>query len=156
MKKALAILLLCVGVFSCDEDVFPYHSTDYLIFGSFGNECSGDCMTAYRVTDLKVEEDDWTQRFSNDYQFIPTRLLDSDALQRAQELMENLPADLINNDEERYGCPDCADQGAVFLTFHQRGEQRTIVLDNRDTDDMSAAIVAYKDSLWDFFFDFRE
>jgi hypothetical protein len=40
-----------------------------------------------------------------------------------------LAAALSENWDERYGCPDCADQGAYRLTASRKDEQRQTILD---------------------------
>ena len=157
MKKSLAVWLLAFTVFACDDAApFPFTTSDYLVFGAFAGECYGDCLASFRVMNKRLEEDTTNQYYRYDYEFRADRELSSDAFEKAKVLMDDLPADLIRSDLDSYGCPDCADQGALFLMFEQAGEQRIIVLDSRDTDDQSAAIVAYKDRLQELILELRE
>ena len=54
------------------------------------------------------------------------------------------PAELLNSDNKKYGCPDCHDQGGVYIEIIEGNESRKFVLDPVDTDDQSEEIVTFK------------
>ena len=157
MKKSPFFILIALLAFSCEnEPAFELQNTDYLIFGWYAGECAGDCIAAFRVSNHSLEEDTTAQYYRQDYSFLAGRVLDNDAWSRARNLITSLPAEIAQSDTEIYGCPDCADQGGIFLIFNQEGQIRTIHLDTADTDDQSAEIVSFKDEVSTLISEFRE
>ena len=148
MKKSPFFILIALLAFSCEnEPAFELQNTDYLIFGWYAGECAGDCIAAFRVSNQSLEEDTTTRFYRQDYTFQAGRVLDNDAWSRASTLISSLPTDLIQSGTDIYGCPDCADQGGIFLIFNQAGQTRTILLDTVDTDDQPTSIINFKDQM---------
>jgi hypothetical protein len=52
----------------------------------------------------------------------------------AKQLIDQFPDQLIKNQEDTYGCPDCADQGGYYLELRTKKETRTWRIDTRDQD----------------------
>ena len=157
MKKSPFFILIALLALSCEnEPAFELQNTDYLIFGWYAGECAGDCIAAFRVSNQSLEEDTTTRFYRQDYTFQAGRVLDNDTWSRASTLISSLPTDLIQSGTDIYGCPDCADQGGIFLIFNQAGQTRTILLDTVDTDDQSTEIVSFKDEVTALIGEFRE
>ena len=64
-----------------------------------------------------------------------------------QKLLATFPSDLLNSEKEIYGCPDCADQGGVYLETGKGNETRKWRIDAADLE-QSAQILAYKERLY--------
>lgn len=148
MKKLSLILLVFVlALVSCEDEDFTTYSGEVL-FGNFAGHCLGNCFTAFRLDDVNLESDDNDGHFSfENYQFSHSRTLNETAFNEAKNIFQSFPSEFINGGKDRYGCPDCADQGGYFIIFYVADEKKMVILDTEDTDDQSAEILAFKEKL---------
>jgi hypothetical protein len=124
MKK-LVILLLISSLAGCKRP--SVSSKDYVIFGHSFSECGGDCAQLFMLHDGKLFRDDMKntdspKKFSN-------QPLGAPAFELALPVKTTLPEFLINSKEERFGCPDCHDQGAIYLEVKEGRKTRKWLLD---------------------------
>lgn len=113
---------------ACDKnDNSPViNSEDFLIFGHFYGHCLGEqCIEIFKLQDQKLYEDQNDQYVSNEgfYQ-ADFQVLDQDKYDIAKDLWSLVPEAIYEEDQLRFGCPDCADQGGIYLelqkgTFHE-------------------------------------
>jgi hypothetical protein len=109
----LALLLIA----SCDkeEEGLTINEIDYLIFGHFYGECIGElCVETFKLTDEKLFEDTNDNYSGTDFNFIE---LGNDKFEQVNDLYDYFPNQLLNEEEEVIGCPDCADQGGLFIQY---------------------------------------
>ena len=59
------------------------------------------------------------------------------------QLADNFPRVLLNSDQETYGCPDCADQGTIFLQRKIDDQIRSWFIDTRVQDDWPKELKEY-------------
>ena len=115
MKKLLPVLLaVCLSACSknsCDPPTG-------FVFGEAFGECVGDCARVYKISGEKMYEDNMINY--NRLSFKDTPLPDS-LYQVARHLADNIPDFLIDHDSGTLGCPDCADQGNVYIEFYLQG-----------------------------------
>lgn len=128
-NSVFAILIVGIGLLaSCQksEDQIVKNPEDFLVFGRFYGECRGEqCIEIYRLQDGRLYEDRKDQYVSNE-SFYPGdfQALDEDAFLQAKDLWDAIPQSIYDEDQIRFGCPDCADQGGIYLeiktgTFHE-------------------------------------
>lgn len=127
----LSALALAALLLSCDkEDHSPDLSgNDYLIFGHFYGFCQGEeCVRTFKLTADKLYEDQNDNYMGHG---------DSDFAELSQERFEQvkhlpglLPAELLQAESQTFGCPDCADQGGLYIEHAKDGEVRTWIIDN--------------------------
>jgi hypothetical protein len=146
MKRLFSVLFVTLfSITACDDSAADLQEGDYLIFGRFAGFCQGDCFSVFRVTQSDLTEDETAQRYNGTgYEYTADRTLSKAHFALAKDLLSNLPAELLTSDKEVYGCPDCADQGGILVSFSYNGTEKTFRLDTRQTEDQSEAILAFK------------
>lgn len=119
MKQIVYILLLSLGIYSCSSDDANSTDGDYLIFGSYYGMCGGDgCVLTYKLTNEALFEDTTKDYSGTDFSFIP---MEQDEFEAVKDLMDHFPSELLNVNEDFIGCPDCADQGGLFIEYSKNG-----------------------------------
>jgi hypothetical protein len=119
MKKLFFLILIVMTIFitACNNDEAE-NSTDYIIFGYSYGECQGeDCIKYFKVDQKGVYEYDdncLPTLISSCVDTNPTKLSD-DKFDIAITLFNNFPTDLYDESGGTLGCPDCHDQGALYL-----------------------------------------
>ena len=101
------------------ETVNTTPETDYLIFGNFYGECLGSsCVETYKLTDSKLYKD-----ANNDYNHsnYTWNQLTGDKFISVKELANHIPSELLADRIQVYGCPDCRDQGGIYIEYAENG-----------------------------------
>lgn len=135
-----AVLISMMSITACqkDEEV----SSDDLIFGLSYGECTGDCSYLYLLHNGELFADDGVEHFIPDaIPFQSTAEPDSD-YQLSKNLLDDFPEQLVSNGQSSYGCPDCLDQGTIYLELRRNGSVYKFELDP-DGDSGDPAIDAY-------------
>lgn len=135
MKSILSLMLLsALLLLGCEkEKTAPSGSEsteDYLIFGHFYGFCRGEeCIQTYQLTATKLYEDtsDVYYNLEHDYSFVERS---SEDFALASHLLDSFPTDLLDEEPEVIGCPDCADQGGLLLVYEINGIKRSWRIDN--------------------------
>lgn len=101
---------------------------DYLIFGSFYGECIGEgCVETFKLTDSALYEDSNDQYGgTGPFEFI---LLDEAKFNLVRDLPEYMPSELLDQADQVFGCPDCADQGGLVVIYARNGKVRNWKID---------------------------
>ena len=135
--KYLSLIVLITLLASCGaEEVKPSEvftqSDDYLIFGRSFGHCHGEeCVEIFLIDNSGLYEDNkdnlpsWTEPYDGNY----TKLSDA-KYQAVKNLSLGTPDYLLQNTDTVYGCPDCADGGAIYLEIKQGNDRRFWLLDN--------------------------
>ena len=112
----------------CSREAHQLQSPpDYLIFGHFYGHCMGEeCVEIFKLTDEALFEDGSDSYLATEFEFSP---LGAEAYDVARELKAALPAPLLNSTETTFGCPDCADQGGLYIEISSNGERRSWRID---------------------------
>ena len=131
MIKLVYALLTCFILSSCTDD--NNASADELILGISYGECGGDCAHFFKLEDNKLYRDDeenywWSGQERPD--FMNESFGNDAALTEIKNLKTSFPKFLIEANEDRFGCPDCADQGAIHVMRRVDGEEQWWTLDN--------------------------
>lgn len=115
MKKSLFLLL--VLFLGCKKDPVAKFAPDYVIFGTSYGECGGDCARLFKLENQNLYPDDGIEYLMQNGGDIPfmTQSLPADKVALAESLKNQIPASLLDEPEEVLGCPDCRDQGTVYI-----------------------------------------
>jgi len=123
-------LILSLSILSAckkDKDINLIDS-DYLIFGHFYGMCLGEkCVETYKLTDLKLYEDENDNYYGSEvFNF---KELDHVKFELVKDLVDYFPPELLNDTNETFGCPDCADQGGLLVKLAQNGNVKSWRID---------------------------
>ncbi len=142
MKNICFVLMLFLILSSCTEDNSELGLLDknYFIFGHTYGECEGEeCVETFLISKGKIYEDVLDIYTKTEYDFIA---LQNGSMEELIQLPSLLPNELINSDQETFGCPDCLDQGAIYIERSINGKKEHWWIDQDKN-----AIPAY---LWPF------
>ncbi len=135
MKKLAYLTLIgCLFVLTaCKKDKATEAETEYFIFGENYGLCGGDCAFLYKLEDGKLYADEVDRLFNdtNTLTFADEPLAPA-SYTLGVALQESLPDQLVDNPEDTYGCPDCADQGLIYLEWKTGSNIYKRYLDNAE------------------------
>ncbi|WP_157491925.1 hypothetical protein [Gelidibacter mesophilus] len=119
--KNLSILFLIAFMFvGCDSDDANEERSDYLIFGHFYGMCGGEeCVEVFKLTENELYEDssdDYSLKKFNFYE------LDQATYTLVKDLYQFIPEQLLKEESDIFGCPDCADGGGLFIELSKDGK----------------------------------
>lgn len=122
MKIFITILIFLALIFtSCSESdkSVQVDKFDYLIFGHFRGECEGEeCVETFKLTEDKLYKDTLDDYRGENLDFFE---LSSDIFQQVRDLKDYFPNELYSSRGEMIGCPDCRDQGGIFIQYSENG-----------------------------------
>ena len=126
-------LLICVigSLISCsnDDSSIEINEQNFLIFGHFYGECSGEgCVETFKLTDKKLLEDIIDDYSGQNSEFME---LENSKFEKAKNLVDFFPNQLLNENETVFGCPDCADGGGLFIQYSENGNVKSWRIDQR-------------------------
>jgi len=134
---SLVFLLSLIGMSSChkDDDILQ-NEEDYLIFGKFYGFCFGEtCIETFKLTSSGLYEDTLDHyRATDGFDFVS---LPSTMFLLVKDLTEEIPEALLNEEDKTFGCPDCYDQGGIFIQISKKDKLQTwfIDMDKKGTPD---------------------
>ena len=131
MKPTLQILILFMlfGLSSaCEKSKdLPLVEGNYLIFGHYYGLCMGEeCIETFKLTADNLYEDTNDSYNENDFNFV---LLPESLFEQVRDLWDEIPSELLAEADQTFGCPDCADQGGLFIQYAAEGEVQTWRID---------------------------
>ena len=140
MRKVIMILcFVTVGLSACDEKEGDVQSStgDYLIFGRFYGECLGDgCLEIFKLESDRLLEDTEANYITqtNRYESDSWRVLDQSQFEQAKGLIDNFPNQLLNEPDTVFGCPDCYDQGGLYIEYNFGKQHKAWIIDQTQAD----------------------
>lgn len=127
MKKLSLFLILSIALclFSCKEDepvvTLPVvncplidGTNDYLIFGNHYGFCPANCVNLYKLTTTALFQTDMKGRFQEPLTF-NTTAMSKENFALTSALCSKFPLESTNALDVVIGCPDCHDQGTVYV-----------------------------------------
>ena len=129
MKKILLILSVMGALISCnnDDESIVLNERNFLIFGHFYGECYGEaCVETFKLTDKNLLEDTIDDYSGADLNF---EELDNQKFDQVKNLVDFLPNQMLNDNTNVFGCPDCADGGGLFIKYYKNGEVKSWRID---------------------------
>ena len=115
--KIVFVITLSYAFLTCSDsdDTVELSNDNYLIFGHFYGFCFGEeCIEIFKLTKSKLYEDSNDNYAGEPFNF---KELSNDKFEASKALLSFLPPELLNEKELIIGCPDCADQGGVFIQY---------------------------------------
>jgi len=133
MKKytALSILASILLFSSCEKDPPPSSSVTKFIFGYFNGHCMGEkCIELYKLENGHLYEDlDDKYPVGNKDEISNFTRLPNSLYREVSYLRNIVPAALLQMNDTIIGCPDCADQGGLYIEYHTDTEHKRWILD---------------------------
>ena len=128
--KLFYVGLVILLVTSCkNDDVQPNLNSSYFIFGSFNGFCAGhDCNTYYYLSGEDLNKVANTNLPGDLIRLNPFKYDDQKVL-LAKDLLKKLPTKLFD-ESQIVGCPDCLDQGGVYIEIQTAKGKRSWFIDN--------------------------
>lgn len=131
MKIIFIIVIITFAGFFCKKINFHRYAkapaTDTFIFGIDGGSLPGN-YTYFKIKNEKVYRN---KSFAAGQETIlfDTNPLASDKYLLAKELKENLPNYLLSHPNQTFGCPNCADQGAIHIEMEHNSTLKSWDID---------------------------
>lgn len=121
MKRMKSLLMILILTFArCSEKVYPEPSG--FLFGSWYGFCVENCIHVYKLEKGKLFPDGMSTRYQSEDITFQNTPLDDKWAKKAEELYRLFPPYLNNNPNSTIGCPDCHDQGVIYLAFEENGK----------------------------------
>jgi hypothetical protein len=115
---------------------------DYLIFGTHHGFCHGNCTNLYKLTTTALFQDDVDGRFIEPMTFSKTAMSKENFALTAA-LCVKFPLESTNALDVTIGCPDCHDQGTVYVELKRGAVIRKWRIDPDQSDTIPMDIQAY-------------
>ena len=117
---------------------------DYIIFGHFYGECLGEgCIETFKLTDVKLYEDTLDTYNGENLEFVE---LSSEKFEQVKDIIDYFPTKLLYEKDTRFGCPDCRDQGGVFIQYSENGTIQSWRIDT-DKDEIPEYLHSFVDKV---------
>jgi hypothetical protein len=140
--KAYLLPLLALLLFACsknDDSISkspPEPTTEYLVFGHFYGMCLGEgCVEIFKLEKKRVLEDQQDSYPSNDKfykgDFLELTRID---FEKSRNLLDFFPDSLLQSTTSSFGCPDCADQGGLYIEYRYGNTHRFWHIDQSKKD----------------------
>jgi len=128
MKKAFLVMAIIGVLMSCNnDDSVSINEQNFLIFGHFYGMCVGEgCVETFMLTDKKLFEDTVDDYSGQDLNFVE---LENEKFKIVKDLAKFFPKQLLNENEDIFGCPDCADGGGLFIQYSDNGTVKSWRID---------------------------
>lgn len=118
---------------SCnDKDCIDPDISGYLVFGQFYGFCVGDdCVKIFKLESNKLLEDT-NKNYPGPIDFYEGEYVDLDNsyFEQVKDLMDYFPEELLNENDTIFGCPDCTDQGGLYIEYNFNGVHKFWIIDN--------------------------
>lgn len=151
--KSLRLLLLPFMLFlgSCDNKPPQPAKAETLVFGTYYGMCAGNCVNIYQLTGTSLSKDDSADypALGVNYSFSVKSVLPPSKYNMAKKLLYDIPAELLTIGDKTYGCPDCHDQGGLYIQIKSGPAIMRYMIDFDNTNDQSSEVIAYKKKVAD-------
>lgn len=124
MKNLLLTISILIIMSNCKKSSL---SGDHFIFGSSYSECEGNCVNYFLLKKGQLHPDDMSN-WSDKLKF-KNNQLPQDKIDLAKKIEDNLPDFLKNSSSTTFGCPDCRDQGAIYLEIKKDSKKTKFKID---------------------------
>lgn len=145
MNRVINISIIALlALASCKKHKANLAEDDYMIFGHYFGECLGEqCVETYKLTEDKLFEDSQDNYGGGPFSFVE---LDSDIFSDVYDLVDEFPEELDDVTDATFGCPDCHDQGGVYIQYNRDGETKEWRID-RNKEAIPAYLHGFIDSI---------
>lgn len=140
MKKVIffSLSIMICSFWACtQEDIIETPKTncdllqgdDYLIFGKFYGFCGGNCTQLYKMTNTELFADNIDRFEHNKEVTFDKTNLGAAKIEIAKTVCSQYANDIKNEKSDRIGCPDCFDQGNIYVELKQNGKVQKWFID---------------------------
>lgn len=153
IKQISLALMLLLSIASCKKEETATNTTvQRLIFANYFSECSTNCVTIFALDSAKVQQDTLINTFIPiNYVFAGVDL-SNDKFVQVKHLLTEIPNELTTTPDKTYGCPDCHDQGGIYIQVEVPVEglggnlilTRKYAIDTDNTTDQNSDILSFK------------
>lgn len=150
MNRFFLIYIFILLVYtSCSKPStsIPQGKEEYFAIGRAVGRCAGDCATFYSLKDGTAYADNMTyfHRTENELTF-QAKALSADKSKKIKALSGKIPQYLKDHTNQTFGCPDCRDQGLIYIETKINGVKKHWMLDT-DTRELPAEIRSYAEQV---------
>ena len=122
--RTVYILIIILGtIHSCQNSEAPLKEST---LGIACGQCGGQCFQGFKISKDRVLK--LSAPYYNELEKAVTAPASSSEANAARKLLSLLPKDLEKY-PDKIGCPDCADQCAIYISTQSSGGIKTIVID---------------------------
>ena len=150
VKTLLSILFLgCCVFLSCDQSNPTTEPSESLVFGTYFNNCYGNCVQLYKIEGDQIYGDQINTKIEdplNDEFRFQQNPMSTTRIELVKSLLSQLPQTLLADNQTTYGMPDAHDQGGIVIELTKCGKVERWVLD-RHTNRLPKSVKAYADQL---------
>ena len=136
MIRFLLLPVFALLVYACSKpSTVPQGEGEHFVIGKAYGMCQGDCATFYSIENGIAYTDDmkYFYRTENELKF-KTNALPADKYKKIKKLAGQIPQYLIGHPNQTFGCPDCADQGLIYVETKINGVKKHWMIDTRMAD----------------------
>jgi hypothetical protein len=126
----LSLLIVTLSLNSCDQAEGPSpdlaytpDNVEHFAFGTFYGFCIGNCTNVYKLQGDALFADKVEREYPDPKTTYQNQSLDTKSVNKAKDLLKALPEQLLGEDVETIGCPDCADQGGFYVEIKLKGKE---------------------------------
>jgi len=123
MKKIFIILMIVLAGFFCKkintEQKSKKTEADTFLFGVDGGLRPGN-YTYFKIQEEKIYRNQ-PYTVGQETILFDTNSLEHNKYLLSKELKEDFPDYLLNHPNQTFGCPNCADQGAIHIEMEHNG-----------------------------------
>ncbi|MBL7691449.1 MAG: hypothetical protein JNM41_07635 [Flavipsychrobacter sp.] len=136
------VLFIGLSLFACRKQ--NRDPVTRVVFGTYYKTCTGDCVKLYCLDETTLSSDELITDLAGKWiEYSATRILSDAKRNEVAELLNNVPGELLKNDNRTFGCPDCAGQGGMYIETQVESREKYHI-DLTNTADQSPDVVAYK------------
>jgi hypothetical protein len=127
MKKIAMLIITCCLLAGCKKERNQLMPENSFVFGSYHSLCYDDYAFLYKIEGQQLFPDN-TNYFTSPLIFFATPLANGKYL-IAKPVQDSFPVYLTSHADSTYGCPDCYDQGMIYIEKTVNGVKRKWIID---------------------------
>ncbi len=131
-KLVILGLLSSFSFVACKDNLIECADSNtepVLVFGHFFGECFGEsCVETFKLTDTQLFEDK-VDNYGGAGDSFDFEELSADLFEQVAFLRAAMPQELLALEDQTFGCPDCGDQGGVYISWTSGGVTQSWLLD---------------------------
>jgi len=127
MKKITILIITCCFFAACKKENNQLMPENSFVFGSYYSVCFDDCAWLYKIEDQQLYPDN-TNYFASPLTFFATPMT-NDKYLIAKPVQDSFPVYFTSHIDTTYGCPNCHDQGMIYIEKTINGVKRKWIID---------------------------
>jgi len=134
LKLPLPVILFAnfISLASCTQnEEITLSDEAFIVFGHFYGMCIGEsCVEIFRLEEERLLED-INDLYPSQGSFYEGNFVElgDDKYQLVNDLMDFFPEGLLEESKIQHGCPDCADQGGLYIEYKSNEIHKYWILD---------------------------